>query len=65
MIELDKAKVNQAFAKLKISRRELERRTGLNFRTIAKALDTGHVMPGKLQMLAAGLEVDALSLFKR
>ena len=64
MLQLDKRKVNASFAKLKISRLELSKRTGLNVRTIADVLATGRILPGKLQTLAAGLEVDALHLFK-
>lgn len=65
MIELNKAKLWSAFVKLQISKAELSRRTGLNFRTINRVLSTGRLSsPSKLQPLASGLELEALELIK-
>ena len=64
MLHLDKEKTLQAFWATKKSMRQLAEESGLNYRTIAKAIHEAVVSPRKLGQLAEAFEVSPEDLLK-
>lgn len=64
MVDLDRKKVWSAFLATKLSIRKLAIRAGLNYKTVARAVNEGKTAIHKLQALADALNVTPESLIK-